>query len=72
MGDKELRALIESIYKTRGPYVTVAMLDAIKDSGFRYATFFGATIGMDDIVIPQEKASMIGAANNQVESIQKQ
>ncbi|MEN6477632.1 MAG: DNA-directed RNA polymerase subunit beta', partial [Rectinema sp.] len=46
MGDKELRALIESIYKTRGPYVTVAMLDAIKDSGFRYATFFGATIGM--------------------------
>ena len=72
MGDKELRALIEAIYKTRGPYVTVTMLDAIKDSGFRYATFFGATIGMDDIVIPQEKAQMIGAANVQVDSIQKQ
>jgi DNA-directed RNA polymerase subunit beta' len=30
--------------------VTVKMLDAIKDMGFRYATLFGATIGIDDIM----------------------
>ena len=72
MGDKELRALIEKIYKTRGPYVCVTMLDAIKDMGFRYATFFGATIGMDDIVVPPEKATMIEDANKQVDAIQKQ
>ncbi len=72
MGDKELRALIEAIYKSKGPYVTVAMLDAIKDNGFRYATFFGASIGMDDIVVPQEKAKMIEDANKQVDSIQSQ
>ncbi len=72
MGDKELRALIEAIYKDRGPYVTVAMLDEIKSNGFRYATFFGATIGMDDIVVPPEKPEMIEAANKQVDSIQKQ
>ncbi len=72
MGDKELRALIEAIYKEKGPYVTVAMLDEIKNNGFRYATFFGATIGMDDIVVPTEKPEMIEAANKQVDSIQKQ
>jgi DNA-directed RNA polymerase subunit beta' len=72
MGDKELRALIEAIYKDRGPYVTVEMLDEIKSNGFRYATFFGATIGMDDIVVPPEKPEMIEAANKQVDSIQKQ
>jgi DNA-directed RNA polymerase subunit beta' len=72
LGDKELRALIEAVYKQMGPYVTVAMLDAIKDNGFRYATFFGATIGMDDIVVPHEKGEMIVAANKQVDSIQKQ
>jgi len=72
MGDKELRALIEKVYKIRGPYVCVTMLDAIKDMGFRYATFFGATIGMDDIVIPKEKAGMIEDANKQVDAIQKQ
>jgi DNA-directed RNA polymerase subunit beta' len=72
MGDKELRALIEAIYKEKGPYVTVAMLDEIKSNGFRYATFFGATIGMDDIVVPSEKPEMIENANKQVDSIQKQ
>ncbi len=72
MGDKELRSLIEKVYKTRGPYVCVTMLDAIKDMGFRYATFFGATIGMDDIVVPAEKQGMIEDANKQVDAIQKQ
>ncbi len=72
LGDKDLRALIEAVYKSRGPYVTVQMLDAVKDMGFRYATFFGASIGMDDIVIPKEKAEMIEAANKQVDAIQSQ
>ena len=72
LGDKELRALIEKVYKTRAPTSRVSMLDAIKDMGFRYATFFGATIGMDDIVVPEEKQGMIEEANKQVEAIQKQ
>ena len=72
MTDKDIRALIEYVYKFNGPYTTVIMVDAIKNMGLKYATFFGATIGMDDIVIPVEKASMIEAANKQVDSIQKQ
>ena len=72
MTDKDIRNLIEYVYKFNGPYTTVLMLDAIKSMGFRYATFFGATIGMDDIVIPSEKAKMIADANSQVDSIQKQ
>jgi len=72
MGDKDLRNLIEWVYKNEGPYVTVVMLDAIKDMGFRYATFFGATIGMDDIIIPKEKHELIDIANKQVDGIQKQ
>lgn len=72
LGDKELRALIETMYRDKGPYVTVVMLDAIKEMGYKYATFFGATIGMDDIVVPVEKAGMIDDANKQVDSIQKQ
>jgi DNA-directed RNA polymerase subunit beta' len=72
MGDKDLRNLIEHVYKETGPYVTVTMLDAIKAMGFRYATFFGASIGMDDIIIPKEKPEMIEAANKQVDAIQNQ
>jgi DNA-directed RNA polymerase subunit beta' len=72
LSDKDIRSLIEHVYKFDGPFTTVKMLDAIKEMGFRYATFFGATIGMDDIVIPAEKATMIEAANKEVDSIQTQ
>jgi len=72
MGEKDIRALIEKVYKASGPYVTVQMLDAIKSMGFKYATFFGATIGMDDIVVPSEKPEMIQAADKQVNAIQNQ
>ncbi|MDR2433042.1 MAG: DNA-directed RNA polymerase subunit beta' [Treponema sp.] len=70
--DKELRALIEHVFNEKGSWTTVNMLDAIKSTGYRYATVFGATIGVDDIVVPREKTEMIDKANRQVESIQKQ
>ncbi|MDR2796259.1 MAG: DNA-directed RNA polymerase subunit beta' [Spirochaetaceae bacterium] len=70
--DKELRALIEHIFAEKGPWTTVNMLDAIKNTGYKYATLFGATIGVDDVVVPKEKAEMIDKANKDVDSIQKQ
>ena len=72
LGDKELRRLIESTYKNHGPSITVEMLDAIKNLGFKYATIFGATIGVDDVVIPSDKPAMIEAANSEVARIQEQ
>ncbi|MFW5775757.1 MAG: DNA-directed RNA polymerase subunit beta', partial [Spirochaetota bacterium] len=72
MGDKELRTLIADVYGRKGPHVTVKLLDAIKRLGFRYATLFGATIGIDDIKVPTEKVTMIDAANNEVSAIQNQ
>jgi DNA-directed RNA polymerase subunit beta' len=72
MGDKELRALIARVYAKNGPYMTVQMLDSIKDMGFRYATLFGATIGVDDIIIPEAKPEMIDQANTDVINIQNQ
>ncbi len=72
LGDKELRNLVASCYNDHGPYTTVKVLDAIKDLGFQYATWFGATIGIDDIVIPDDKKNMIEDANSKVEAIQKQ
>ncbi|HAK47004.1 MAG TPA: DNA-directed RNA polymerase subunit beta', partial [Spirochaeta sp.] len=72
LGDKELRVLIAETIKKHGPSITVKMLDAIKDTGFRYATVFGATISMQDIVIPGEKKEMIETANSEVSVIQEQ
>ena len=72
MGEKELRTLIASCFKEYDSSVTVEMLDTIKDLGFRYATRFGATIGMEDIIIPETKSDLISKANAQVEEIQNQ
>ena len=52
--DKELRGLIEYVFSEKGSWITVKMLDVIKATGYKYATIFGATIGIDDIVVPKE------------------
>ncbi len=72
LGDKELRLLISEAYGHYGPHTTVKMLDAVKDLGFRYATLFGATVGIDDIIVPETKPKMIDSANDEVMSIQNQ
>jgi DNA-directed RNA polymerase subunit beta' len=72
MGEKELRNLIADCYKNYDAHVTVQLLDTIKDLGFRYATKFGATIGMEDVIIPSSKRQLIEKANAQVEEIQNQ
>jgi len=71
LGDKELKKLIEKVYKEKGSWLTVRMLDAIKSVGYKYATFFGATISMDDIIVPPQKVEMIESANKEVEAVQK-
>ena len=72
LGDKELKKLIEHVYKEQGSWLTVQMLDAIKAVGYKYATFFGATISMGDIIIPAEKKELMDKANEAVEGIMKQ
>lgn len=72
MGDTQLRELIADVHRNQGSHVTVLLLDAIKNTGFKYATLFGATIGVDDIKIPEVKAEMIESANSEVLNIQGQ
>ncbi|MCR5124771.1 MAG: DNA-directed RNA polymerase subunit beta' [Treponema sp.] len=67
MGDKDLKKMITTVYHKQGPWVTIKMLDAIKDVGYKNATFFGATLSMDDIIIPPEKKKMVDDANKQAE-----
>ena len=69
MGDKALKSMIEHVYHTQGPWLTVQMLDAIKSVGYKNATFYGATLSMDDIIIPDEKKDMISKADAEVAKI---
>lgn len=72
LNDKALRNLIENSFEENGASVTVELLDMIKDLGFRSATLMGCSIGMDDILIPEEKKGLIEASNQDVAKVQEQ
>jgi len=63
LGDKELKKLIGNTIKERENSVAVKLLDAVKDIGFKFATIFGATIGLSDMIIPDGKAAIMADAN---------
>ncbi|NLM01089.1 MAG: DNA-directed RNA polymerase subunit beta' [Treponema sp.] len=71
LADKQLKTLIEKVLKENGPWLTVQMVDAIKNVGYKYATFFGATFSMDDIIVPKEKIEMLEKAGKEAESTYK-
>ena len=62
-GDKGLKKLISQALKTSTNSVVCRLVDAIKDVGYKYATVFGATIGLSDMIIPEAKKEIIEAAN---------
>ena len=69
---KGLQQLVQYSYLRHGLKRTVAMLDRIKDLGFLYATKSGLSIGIDDLVIPQEKAVLIKQSNREVIKVEQQ
>ena len=46
-------------YLKFGLQITVSMLDEVKKLGFLYATRAGISIGIDDMVVPDEKAGLV-------------
>ena len=55
-----------------GQSITVELLDQIKELGFLYATCAGISIGIDDLVIPETKQSMVEHAEREVLKVQQQ
>ncbi len=71
-GKSQLGDLIWRCYKVCGHEKTVAMLDKLKELGFREATKSGCSIGIDDMIIPKEKNEQIENALRQIKEVEKQ
>jgi DNA-directed RNA polymerase subunit beta' len=71
-GKTQLGDLIWRCYKIGGHEKTVAMLDKLKELGFREATKSGCSIGIDDMIIPEEKDHEIDSAQKQIKEVEKQ
>src|SRR5216117_421465 len=62
---KGLQQLVQYCYLRYGLEKTVEMLDGLKHLGFTYATRSGLSIGIDDLIIPSEKAALVDRANDE-------
>ncbi len=69
---KGMAQMVQYCYLKFGLQVTVQMLDEVKKLGFLYATRAGISIGIDDMVVPEEKASLVHDAEKQVVEVQQQ
>ncbi len=69
---KGLGQLVQYCYLKHGVAKTVETLDRLKQLGFGYATRSGLSIGIDDLIVPAQKASMIKAANDEVIRVEQQ
>ncbi|MEM9445612.1 MAG: DNA-directed RNA polymerase subunit beta' [Verrucomicrobiota bacterium] len=71
-GKKQLGNIIHRTYQTCGHEVAVQVLDRLKELGFKRATRAGVSIGIDDMIIPDEKKDIVGRARDQVNVVEKQ
>ena len=69
---KGLQQVVQYCHLHFGLEKTVEMLDGLKNLGFTYATRSGLSIGIDDLVIPQEKASLVDKARDEVIKVEGQ
>ncbi len=69
---KQMAELVDESYRKAGSVKTVKMLDDLKNFGYTYATKAGFSIGMDDMVIPKEKAGQLRKAQGDVNKINMQ
>jgi len=69
---KGLGLLVQYCYLRHGVDKTVEMLDGLKNLGFGYATRSGLSIGVDDLIVPAQKAALVKASNDAVIEVEQQ
>ncbi|HID95437.1 MAG TPA: DNA-directed RNA polymerase subunit beta' [Candidatus Latescibacteria bacterium] len=72
MDKDRLQQIAAIIYQKFGNRKTVAFVDGLKELGFRFATKAGVTFGMDDLIIPRDKKSIVAHASQEVAEVQRQ
>ena len=72
MSNKDISRLINLCYRSVGLKETVIFADQLMYLGYEYSTRSGASIGVDDFVIPDEKAEIIAEAEAEIREIESQ
>ena len=69
---KGLQSIVNYCHVRLGHEMTVKMLDDLKNLGFLYATKAGISIGIDDLVTPETKKTLVAKAEQDVIDVEQQ
>jgi DNA-directed RNA polymerase subunit beta' len=72
MKKKAISRLLNEAYRRCGLKDTVIFADQLMYMGFRQAALSGASIGVNDFVIPDEKVNIVAEADTEVKEIERQ
>ncbi|MEL4474202.1 DNA-directed RNA polymerase subunit beta' [Shewanella algae] len=72
MGKKQISRLLNTYYRQLGLKDTVIFADQLMYTGFQYATISGASVGINDMEIPEAKYKLVADAEAEVLEIQEQ
>jgi DNA-directed RNA polymerase subunit beta' len=72
MTKKSITKVVDTCYRNFGLKETVIFADQLMYMGFKYATRAGASIGIEDMEIPDDKPAIIEQADNEVREIESQ
>ncbi|WFA07664.1 DNA-directed RNA polymerase subunit beta' [Tissierella sp. Yu-01] len=68
---KFLGIIIEKCYRKHGNIITATLLDHIKETGYKYSTIGAISISMSDVVIPDDKYTLIEKAEQEVDKFER-
>ncbi|MDG2087138.1 MAG: DNA-directed RNA polymerase subunit beta' [Arenicellaceae bacterium] len=72
MKKKVVSDTINLCYRSVGLKETVIFADQLMYTGFRHAALAGVSIGIDDMVVPEEKVAILATSEAEVKNIQEQ
>ena len=69
---KEISNLIDLVYRHCGQKDTVIFADKMMGLGFKWACIAGISFGKDDLIIPEEKHTLVDEAKTKVKEFEQQ
>ncbi len=71
LGKKGCSRVIDETYARRGRPATIALLDKLKEIGFKRSTTAGLSFGVTDLRIPEKKIAILEKSQKQADRIEK-
>ena len=72
LGKKGAAKVIDDTFRRNGKAATIRLLDAMKETGFRYSTRSGLSFGVTDLRVPGDKQKLLDEAEKKVGKSQRQ